>query len=121
MLLPIKRWSDYRGRSRRKEYWSFSAFAALTLLVVIAFRAIAGDQDGAMADVGTVLVLAALVVFIPASIAAQVRRWHDRDVTGWACLISVIPYIGGIIVLIYMCMRGTKGPNRFGPDPTELS
>jgi uncharacterized membrane protein YhaH (DUF805 family) len=32
-------------------------------------------------------------------------------------LLGLIPLIGGIILLVWDCMRGTIGPNRFGPDP----
>jgi len=28
-----------------------------------------------------------------------------------------IPIVGVIILLVWACMRGTLGPNRFGPDP----
>jgi uncharacterized membrane protein YhaH (DUF805 family) len=24
---------------------------------------------------------------------------------------------GPIIIIVWLCMRGTDGPNRFGPDP----
>jgi uncharacterized membrane protein YhaH (DUF805 family) len=47
----------------------------------------------------------------------MVRRFHDQDKSGWFVLLNLIPYIGGIIVLVFMCLEGTRGPNRFGPDP----
>jgi uncharacterized membrane protein YhaH (DUF805 family) len=31
--------------------------------------------------------------------------------------LNFVPYIGGLIVLVMMCLEGTKGPNRYGPDP----
>jgi uncharacterized membrane protein YhaH (DUF805 family) len=63
-------------------------------------------------------VLALLALFIP-SLAVQVRRFHDQDKSGWMVLLGFIPYIGGIIIIIFMCMEGTRGPNRFGPDPLQ--
>lgn len=57
-----------------------------------------------------------LAVLVP-SIAVQVRRFHDQDKSGWMCLIGLIPFVGGIVVLVFMLLEGTKGPNRFGPDP----
>jgi uncharacterized membrane protein YhaH (DUF805 family) len=59
-----------------------------------------------------------LALFIP-SIAVQVRRFHDQDRTGWLILLGLIPYVGGLIVLVFMCLPGTRGTNRFGPDPKE--
>jgi uncharacterized membrane protein YhaH (DUF805 family) len=53
------------------------------------------------------------------NIAVQVRRLHDQDRTGWMILLFIIPYIGGLIAIIFMCIPGTNGPNRFGPDPFE--
>jgi uncharacterized membrane protein YhaH (DUF805 family) len=41
---------------------------------------------------------------------------HDLDRSGWWFLLVFVPIVGGIILLIWNCMRGTVGPNRFGPD-----
>ena len=30
---------------------------------------------------------------------------------------SFIPYIGGWIVFVFMCLDGTHGQNQYGPDP----
>lgn len=60
----------------------------------------------------------ALGSFIP-SLAVQVRRYHDQDKSGWFILLGLIPYVGGIIALIFMCIEGTRGPNRYGPDPRD--
>lgn len=57
-----------------------------------------------------------LAILIP-SIAVQVRRFHDQDKSGWFVLLALIPFLGGLVVLVFMCLEGTRGPNRFGPDP----
>ena len=88
------------------------------------FFALAATADGTASDglgaggIVAVLLVAvvALGLFIP-SIAVQVRRFHDQDRSGWMVLLGFIPYVGGIIVLVFMCLDGTRGPNRFGPDP----
>ena len=51
------------------------------------------------------------------SIAVSVRRFHDQDKSGWLYLLSFIPYIGGLVVLVFMCLDGTRGPNQYGEDP----
>lgn len=59
----------------------------------------------------------ALVALYPA-ICVSIKRWHDRDKSGWWVLIGLIPIIGAIWVLIECgILKGTEGPNRFGPDP----
>jgi uncharacterized membrane protein YhaH (DUF805 family) len=62
------------------------------------------------------LVLWWLGTLIP-SIAVAVRRFHDQNQSGWLYLLCLIPYVGGIVLLVFMCLDGTPGPNRFGPDP----
>jgi uncharacterized membrane protein YhaH (DUF805 family) len=127
MLLPLRRYADFKGRSRRKEYWMF----ALLLIVIYSVlmvplmmggmaAAMAGDQGpGALFYGGVVLVMIfGLAVLVP-SIAVQVRRFHDQDRSGWMVLIGLIPYVGGLILLVFMCLEGTRGPNRFGPDPKD--
>jgi uncharacterized membrane protein YhaH (DUF805 family) len=58
----------------------------------------------------------ALWAIIP-GLAVTVRRLHDLDKSGWHLLIGLIPLVGGIILLIWYCTEGTRGPNRYGPDP----
>jgi len=57
-----------------------------------------------------------LVTFLP-SLAMGVRRLHDTDRSGWWWLLSFIPLIGIIVLIVFWCFEGTRGPNRFGPDP----
>ena len=128
MLMPLKRYADFSGRSRRKEYWMF-ALGIFLAYIVIAILALAlgafsmNMQDGAASGftpmMGLVFALFGILVLaiIVPSIAVQVRRFHDQDKSGWFALLNFVPYIGGIVVFVFMCLEGTKGPNRFGEDP----
>lgn len=124
MLLPLKRYADFSGRSRRKEYWMFflGYVLAMALLGILA-AALGGFSSGSASFGGSIflllLALLVLALIIP-SIAVQVRRFHDQDKTGWLVLLNFVPYVGGIIVLVFMCLEGTKGPNRFGEDPKSM-
>jgi uncharacterized membrane protein YhaH (DUF805 family) len=116
MLMPLRRYADFQGRSRRKEYWLFVLgvfIAAIALSIVEAMVGLSGMVAGAY---GPLTLIFFLAILIPA-IAVQVRRFHDQDKSGWFVLLGLIPIIGGIIVLVFMCLEGTRGPNRFGPDP----
>ena len=128
MLMPLRRYADFQGRSRRKEYWMF-LLAVIILYTVFMVplmlggfsTAMAGQQStpGLLYFVGfCVMGILGLALLVP-SIAVQVRRFHDQDRSGWMVLIGLIPYVGGIIVLVFMCLEGTRGPNRFGPDPKD--
>jgi uncharacterized membrane protein YhaH (DUF805 family) len=130
MLMPIKRYADFSGRSRRQEYWMFVLFQILlTLAVALVFFIVGGmGTDGKMSTMGGVLAgivgLAYLGLFFIPSIAVGIRRWHDQDKSGWFFLLfavlSAIPVIGIFATIgniVFMCLPGTSGPNRFGEDP----
>jgi uncharacterized membrane protein YhaH (DUF805 family) len=54
------------------------------------------------------------------TLAVTVRRLHDTNHSGWMIFITLIPLIGAIIFIVFLCQRGTAGPNRFGQDPLGL-
>lgn len=121
MLMPLRRYADFSGRSRRKEYWMFALFQVLVIAAISVVALVTGgfsNTDGT--GIGMIAIalfgLYALAIIIP-SIAVQVRRFHDQDKSGWFVLLGFIPYVGGLIVLVFMCLDGTRGENRFGPDP----
>lgn len=122
MLMPLKRYADFNGRSRRKEYWMFFLFTVILYLIIAMIAALMGGFSGSSGQPsGLALGLFGVVVLgllIP-SLAVQVRRFHDQDKSGWFVLLNFIPYIGGIVVLVFMFLEGTRGPNRFGPDPKQ--
>lgn len=45
---------------------------------------------------------------------------HDTDRSGFWLLIIFFPLIGSLILLVFFIMSGTRGANRFGPDPIEV-
>ncbi len=99
--------------------------AAFVIGLVAVFSGAFGDfETGAPPANGLpflwilLLGIAGLALFIP-SLAVQVRRFHDQNRTGWLVLLGFIPYVGGLIVLAFMCLPGTPGPNRYGPDPKD--
>jgi uncharacterized membrane protein YhaH (DUF805 family) len=51
----------------------------------------------------------------------SVKRWHDRNKSGWWVLVNLVPVVGWLWQLIECgFLRGTTGPNRFGQDPLRL-
>ena len=61
------------------------------------------------------------IIFIPMiwmSLAVQAKRWHDVDKSAWWILIGLVPFVGGLIALVFNgFIAGTPGPNRFGEGP----
>lgn len=62
------------------------------------------------------LCLGLLIPFVMA-----VRRFHDLDLSGWFSLLSLIPLVNIIVALYLLFAPGSKGGNRFGPQPPKNS
>lgn len=160
MLLPLKRYAQFSGRSRRKEYWMFLLFTILASIILGIIDAalgltLGGDDDAgnSFGNTGVLGGIFSLATLIP-SIAVGVRRLHDINRTGWWLLMPVgaalvagilggtlgsatgtgllgvgvgvglalavfALIIGGVLLLVFYCLEGTRGPNRFGPDPKD--
>jgi uncharacterized membrane protein YhaH (DUF805 family) len=164
MLMPLRRYADFNGRSRRKEFWLWQLLNLLVSLVLfggffasmlsalsrvnqrggVDWSQSSSSYESSYSDGGTsysssyqgnidpfmfmeemgtmswVLfalgMLWALFVFIP-NLAVTIRRLHDQDKSGWFILLGLIPIVGPFIVLVFYFIEGTRGPNRFGPDP----
>ena len=120
MFAPLKRYADFKGRARRKEYWLWVLFLIVAWFVLMYLDAALGlggtatgyaegGSVGFNMTGGVLTMIFWLATLIP-SIAVAVRRVHDQDKSGWFIL---IPFYN----IVLMFIEGTKGPNRYGPDP----
>ena len=127
VLLPLKRYADFSGRSRRKEFWSYilAVWVATFVLMYLDSALGLGGTATSYAEGGSVgfnmtggvlTLLFALAILVP-NIAVSVRRLHDVGKSGWMLLIGLIPLIGWIYLLVQYLQPGTAGPNAYGPDP----
>ncbi len=107
----FQKYASFSGRATRSEYWWFALFS---LLVQVAIGLFADRSTG----LGLAGGLIALGMFIP-SLAVSSRRLHDIDKSGWWMLIVLVPILGGILLLIWTCTKGSLGENRFGPAPEK--
>lgn len=100
-------YTKFDGRVTRREYWMFAMYSTLIgivfniLIMILPFIAVLG-------------LLYSLALLVP-SIGLGVRRLHDIDLSGWWFLIAVVPFVGGISLLLLFCTPGDKAANRFGP------
>jgi uncharacterized membrane protein YhaH (DUF805 family) len=109
-----RQYAVFTGRARRKEYWMF--FLVNLAIVVALDIADAAIGTSTRSGFGVLAGLYGLAVLIP-SLAVAVRRLHDTDKSGWWVLIGLVPFVGGIILIVLLALDGTPGPNRFGSDP----
>jgi uncharacterized membrane protein YhaH (DUF805 family) len=112
---------SFNGRIRRSLYWICQiAGGVLSTAGFYALTAIALQSKGnlAVASVVLLLSLVLMVLAIWSGLAVTVKRWHDRDKSGWWLFIAFLPLVGAIWALIECgFLDGTAGSNRFGPSP----
>ena len=101
-----------RGRVSRRSFWLYGVGALLgAALYLTAIGGIVGLTTGRIEW------LVNLVLLVPA-VSVSAKRWQDRDRSPWWVLIALIPVIGWLWSLLDNgFVRGTAGPNRFGPAP----
>lgn len=110
----LRKYAEFNGRARRKEYWTF-------VLINMGISLALGAVDGVISavvdtDVTVFGGLYGLLVLVP-SVAVTVRRLHDTDRSGWWYFIVLIPIIGAVLLIVWLATDGDSGANRFGPDP----
>jgi uncharacterized membrane protein YhaH (DUF805 family) len=118
---------SFSGRINRAKYWAF------TLLLLVVLIAVFSVVLFVPTMFTFIVFLVALVPIVVAGLAIGIRRLHDRDKSGWWILLFY--WLPGAAWLLYAvafalsawgfvelgCLRGTAGPNRFGPDPLATS
>jgi len=122
MLMPLKRYADFSGRSRRMEFWMWQLFQLLiyvgviVIVMVLGGGAMMGGDPSAMVAAGggilivmMIYLLYCLAVIVP-SIAVAVRRLHDTNRTGWWILAPLGPYLIAF-VLAAMAAAASSGEN----------
>ena len=111
----LKQYADFSGRARRKEYWMFVLF---NILIAVGIAIVEAVLLGL--TMGVLSMIYALAVLLP-GLAVTVRRLHDTGRSGWWVLISLIPFIGVIVLLVFMATDGEQGTNQWGPNPKAMS
>jgi len=105
----VKKYAVFNGRARRKEYWMFILFYVLIYIGLMLAESLVGSPF-------ILVTVFALGLLLP-SLGVTIRRLHDTDRSGWWFLIAFVPLVGGIVLLVFMCLEGTSGANQYGPDP----
>jgi len=121
MLMPLKRYADFSGRSRRMEFWMWQLFQLIVYIGVVIISMLlgggammGGDPTAMMAAGGGIVIimmiymLYCLAVIVP-SIAVAVRRLHDTDRSGWWILAPLGPYL--LAFVLAMGAATSAGPN----------
>ena len=103
-LMAYKKYAQFSGRSRRKEYWMFFLFWFLFFYGGFILSTVT-ETPALMSLVG-LFYLGSLIPML----AVAVRRIHDTGNSGWFILIPIYSFI-------LLCTNGDVGENEYGPDP----
>lgn len=113
---------SFEGRIGRAPYWYFMlavvvVFGIIGAVAGVSLSSSMSANSGAPPSGGLaamLLPLACLIILWPA-LAIAAKRWHDVDKSAWWILIGIVPFVGGLIALVFNgFIAGTQGPNRFG-------
>ena len=105
----------FGGRARRKEYWYFVLFNILISILLGIIDVVTGSFSPE-AGLGLLSGLYTLGILIP-GIAVSVRRLHDSGRTAWWLLIGLVPFVGPIVLLVFMVQDSLPGENQYGLNP----
>src|SRR3546814_16173382 len=99
-LLPIRRYSEFSGRSRRKEFWSFHLMLFILSLIASAIDGALGTSALVLGLYGLLTFLLVVVVITP-QLTVSIRRLHDTDRSGWWLLLAIVPpVVMGVIAFV---------------------
>ncbi len=114
-MLALRRYVDFAGRSRRREYWFFALGNVIIAIVLMLIERMLGMASGGY---GILTIIFELAILVP-SIAVSIRRLHDTGRSGWWILIAFVPILGALVLLYFMLLDSEPGMNAYGPNPKE--
>ncbi len=115
----LDNWKDFEGKTSRSDFWwGYLGISILTLIVGIIPFILAGFAIGyddvitlwILAVIAWILYLPAVIFITIATIAAEVRRLRDAGFPWWAIFVSAIPSVGGIALIVFLCLPTTDTP-----------
>ncbi len=128
----FEKYVTFSGRAARSEYWYFFLFYMLVIIALMMLFLLLGGRTNAL-ETGEIsglayipvilIVIFALGMFLP-MISVGVRRFHDRNLSGWwylasilAGMIPLVGFVASIAAFVITVLKGTPGQNKFGRDP----
>ena len=122
----------FTGRASRSEFWWFMLFTWLVGVIIGYPSMLAGlttlkaVMNGNMAVAESAGVGAGffdylnyiwnIAILLP-SLGLLFRRLHDAGHSGWNILWGLFPFVGWIVVLVFLCQDSQMFDNQYGPVP----
>lgn len=115
----------FKGRLGRLGWWSMQLLGTLiyifAAIIVLMVSDGAPNADEPVGPITTTILSVMILLGFWIATAATIRRYHDRDKSGFWMLISLIPF--GALFLIIECgfFAGTDSTNSYGDDHETTS
>ncbi|MGH9562125.1 MAG: DUF805 domain-containing protein [Terracidiphilus sp.] len=116
-LIAWRRLAEFKGRSRRMEYWMFM------LIHGIVFVTLEGASlklfSAHLTVIGNFLFALsfsyALLAALPGA-AVSIRRLHDTGRSGWWMLLAFVP-VADLVLMAFFAFDSAPGDNQYGRNP----
>jgi len=120
----FRKYATFSGRGSRSEFWWWALVNGIASFVLNAFTLVGGAAGATLRPDGTSVpgpvywiglilsIIISLGIIVP-NIALSVRRLHDTNMSGWTVLLALIPFVGPILILIFMAQPSKPEGQRF--------
>lgn len=146
-LTPLKKYAQFSGRAPRAEYWWFYLFVVIAYFVAVLIDSTLGSSLLGPYGILAVILWIGLIVptiavgvrrlhdtnrtgwwilapIIPYAIgiammgpAALDPEGAGMAAAGGAMIFMLMGLVMAIVLFVFTVLRGTQGPNKYGPDP----
>ena len=106
-LGALKKYAVFSGRATRQEFWTFAVVSVIVVVVLSLIEGLSGMASNTNQSV--LATIYQVAVFFP-TLAVGVRRMHDTNHGGFWIFVPIVN-------LVFALTDGTRGENRYGPDP----
>jgi uncharacterized membrane protein YhaH (DUF805 family) len=103
------------GRVNRQQWWLRLMLPYFVIMIALIYVDLLTGNYYPSVSMGLLSGIFALLTLVPA-VMVHIKRFHDRDKSGWWVLIGLVPILGGLWLLVELgFLAGTPGPNQYGP------
>ena len=119
-LKVLGKYATFDGRARRQEYWMFTLVNFVIVVALAIISVVLGKASPKAFIVMDIVLVIYLLLILLSSLGVTVRRLHDTNRSGWWFWISLVPFVGGIILFVFTVLDSAPGSNLYDPSPKAV-
>jgi uncharacterized membrane protein YhaH (DUF805 family) len=112
----FRNYARFSGRASGSEYWWVQLSLPVVIFLYGLFIVVAFSVAEDLAALGPASMLPALAFVLACMVpnwALLVRRLHDADLSGWMVLLTLVPYIGFVLQIVFCVLPSNPHGERF--------